>query len=95
MTRDRDEMTTPAASSPVISNIVQAVRAYIHFNDIAEGHNDHQVVAWAIFSDGLTVVPLIVSLDDSKTIVQASSISSNYVILSPYSQCQMCVRPSL
>jgi len=88
----------PQAAAPAgqqVNSIFPAARSYVHFNDIASGHNDHQVLGWALLDDNLTVVPLIVSTDDAKTVVQADTISSNYTILNPYSECEICVRPAV
>ena len=82
----------PAAQQ--ISQVVATGRSYVHFPDNPpEGHNNHQVVAWAVLDDNATVVPLVVSTDDAMTIVQASQISPNYTIHNPYSECPICVRP--
>jgi hypothetical protein len=85
------------ASPPVaaqISQVIPAARSYVHFPGLPDdGHNDHQVIAWVVLDDNITVVPLIASTDDAKTIVQASQISDDYTILNPYSECSLCVRP--
>lgn len=57
-------------------------------------HNNHLVIGWVVQGDNKTVVPLISDPDDQKTIVQAQTISPDYIILNPYSQCQACVRPA-
>ena len=79
---------------PQVRDFMPAARSYVHFTDPpASGHNDHQVIGWAILDDNLTIVPLIVSTDDASTIVQAPAISADYTILNPYSECAICVRP--
>ena len=89
------------ASPPIsqISQVIAAARSYVHFTDMPQadsiaqgGHNDHQVIAWAVLDDNVTIMPMIVSTADQKTIVQANQVSDNYIILNPYSQCQLCVR---
>lgn len=85
----------PGPSVGMIEHFIPAARSYVHFNDPpASGHNDHQVLGWAVLDDSVTVVPIIASTDDATNIVQASQISTNYVILNPYSQCTICVRPA-
>jgi hypothetical protein len=74
--------------------MVAAARSYVHFNTApASGHNDHQVLFWAVGSDNATVVPYIASTDDSRTVIPATLISSDYTIHNPYSECALCVRP--
>ena len=81
---------------PQINNIIPAARSYVHFTDIPEsGHNDHEIIGWALLDDNQTVVPLIVSTADTSTVVQASVISPSYTILNPYSECAICVRPEV
>jgi hypothetical protein len=74
--------------------MIAAARSYIHFTTPpASGHNDHQVLFWAVGSDNATVVPYIASTDDAKTVIPANSVSADYIILNPYSECEICVRP--
>src|SRR5215469_10727725 len=78
-------------SARQITQISAAVNFYIHYNDpsvSAGGHNDHAVIAWAVLDDNMTVMPLIASPSDAQTIIQANTLSTDYQIHNPYSQCQ-------
>jgi hypothetical protein len=86
----------PTPSLPPINGMVAAARSYVHFITApASGHNNHQVLFWAVGSDNATVVPYIVSVDDHKTIIPATMVSADYTIHNPYSECAICVRPEL
>jgi hypothetical protein len=67
---------------------------YVNFPNVKDpDHNNHLVVAWALCSDNMTVVPLITDPTNQMNIIQAGTIFSNYILLNPYSQCPSCVRP--
>lgn len=76
-----------------VTQLVQANNWYVHYPDISGDHNNHLVVAFALLDDG-NVVPLITHPDEiNNSIVQASVIAANYLVLNPYSECPFCVRP--
>ena len=85
----------PPTGEQISSLCAPARPFYVHFTDPMSTHNDHQVVAWALLQDMVTVVPLIISTDDGATVVEATSISQNYQVMNPSSECAYCVRPEL
>ena len=81
-------------SKPPISQIIAAQdHWYVHFSGLDQDHNDHTVIGWAVQNDNATVVPLITSPTNQKDVVQAQTVSADYTVFNPYSQCQNCVRP--
>lgn len=87
-----DERASPPANA--ISQIIAAQdHWYVHFSGLDQDHNDHTIIGWAVQNDNATVVPLITSPTNQKDIVQAQTVSPDYTIYNPYSQCQNCVRP--
>lgn len=84
---------SPPTGGGQIKLLIPANNWYVHFPDLDGDHNNHLVVAFAMIDDNITVVPLIASHDNNKEIVQASTISTNYILLNPYNECSNCVRP--
>lgn len=92
------EFITVESAGPSAYSIKQIVTSqdhwYVNFlSGVDAEHNNHVVVGWAMLDDNITVIPLISSPANQRDIVLANSVSSEYVILNPYSQCSACVRP--
>lgn len=90
---------TPTAGGSTAPSINQIIAAqdhwYVNFTSgIDADHNNHLVVAWIVTSDNKTMLPMITSPVDQKSITAANMISEDYIILNPYSQCSACVRPA-
>ena len=87
-------MSTPTASPPISQVIAAQDHWYVNFTSQADAeHNNHLVVGWALMGDNITVIPLITSPANTRDIVPANTVSTDYIILNPYSQCPACVRP--
>lgn len=87
-------MSAPTASLPISQVIAAQDHWYVNFTSGAGAdHNNHLVIGWALMNDGSTVIPLITSPVNTRDIVLANAISTDYIILNPYSQCPACVRP--
>jgi hypothetical protein len=85
----------PLASTTIAQLITTQDHWYVNFGSgVVPEHNNHLVIAWALMADDITVVPMISSPANTRDIVPANSISADYIILNPYSQCPACVRPS-
>jgi hypothetical protein len=90
-----------AAATPPGQDIMLLIPAnglwYVHINDAAADadHNDHLVVAWGLVTDKRTLIPYITDLTTAETLVQVPTISTDYTILNPYSECPTCVRPEV
>lgn len=89
--------STPLAGStqPGIAQIIAAQdHWYVNFTGLNSDHNNHPVIGWVVQNDNATVVPLISSPTNQRDIIQAQTVSTDYIILNPYSQCPSCVRPT-
>lgn len=94
MANPRAGGTTPPGISQIITS---QDHWYVNFTSgpPEQEHNNHLVIGWAVQSDNATVVPLISSPVNQKDIIQAQTFSPDYIILNPYSQCPICVRPEI
>jgi hypothetical protein len=88
-------MPTGTPSGQISQIIAAQDHWYVNFTspDVSE-HNNHLVIGWAVMDDNTTVLPLITSPSNQRDVITANSISDEYAILNPYSQCPACVRPS-